>query len=44
MNKGKLAKLKKMAPDVEKSAGSAKTAADAERLRALAEVLKRMSA
>jgi len=40
MNKGKLAKLKSMADSVEKSAASATNAADAARLRALAEILK----
>ena len=39
MNKGKVAKVKKLAPAVEKSAGSAKTAADANRMRALAGIL-----
>jgi hypothetical protein len=39
MNKGKVAKLKKMAPSIEKSAGAAKTATDATRMRALAEIL-----
>jgi len=39
MNKGKVAKLKKMAPSLEKSAGAAKTATDATRMRALAEIL-----
>jgi hypothetical protein len=38
-NKGKLGKLKKMAPSLEKSAASAKTPADATRMRALAEIL-----
>ena len=39
MNKGKVAKLKKLAPSVEKSAATAKTATDAARMRALAEIL-----
>jgi len=44
MNKGKMEKLKKMAPSLEKSATNAKTPADAARLRALAEILKHPSA
>ena len=44
MNKGKVAKLKKMAPPVEKSAASAKTPADASRMRALAGILGNPSA
>jgi len=44
MNKGKLAKLNKMAPSVEKSAVTAKTPADSARLHALAEILKHPSA
>jgi len=40
MNKGKVAKLKKMAPSLEKSATEAKTPADATRLHGLAEILK----
>jgi hypothetical protein len=44
MNKGKVAKLQKMAPSLEKSAATAKTAADASRMHALAEVLKHPSA
>ena len=44
MNKSKVGKLKKMAPSVEKSAATVKTAADANRLRALAGVLKNPSA
>src|SRR5437763_4330197 len=40
MNKGKVAKLKQMAPDVEKSAASAQSPADASRLRALAAILE----
>ena len=39
MNKGKVAKLKRMAPSLEKSAGTAKTTADATRIRALAGIL-----
>ena len=39
MNKGKVSKLKKMAPSIEKSAGAAKTATDATRMRALAAIL-----
>jgi hypothetical protein len=44
MNKGKVAKLKKMAPPVEKSAATAKTPADSARLHALADILKHPSA
>ena len=44
MNKGKTSKLKKMAPSVEKSAVTAKSPADAARMRALAEILKNPSA
>jgi hypothetical protein len=44
MNRGKLAKLKRMAPSVEKDAAAAKNPADSARLRALADVLKRLSA
>ncbi len=40
MNKGKVGKLKKMAPGLEKSAGAANSPVDAARLRALAEILK----
>lgn len=40
MNAKDLAKLKKMAPSLEASAATAKTPADAKRLRALAEILK----
>jgi hypothetical protein len=40
MNKGKVEKLKRMAPALEKDAATAKTPADAARMRALAEVLK----
>jgi hypothetical protein len=44
MNKGKVAKLKGMAPSLEKSATTAKNPADSTRLRALAEILKHPSA
>jgi hypothetical protein len=44
MNKGKVAKLSKMAPSLEKSAATAKSSADSARLRALAEILKHPSA
>ena len=44
MNKGKVAKLQKMAPSVEKSAASAKSPTDASRLHALAAILKNPSA
>jgi hypothetical protein len=44
MNPGKLAKLNKMAPSLEKSATTAKSAADASRLHALADILKHPSA
>jgi hypothetical protein len=44
MNKGKVAKLKAMAPGLETSAGTAKTPADAKRLQALADILKNPSA
>jgi hypothetical protein len=44
MNKGKLAKLKRMAPALEKDADSATTPADSARLHALAEILKHPSA
>ncbi len=44
MNKGKVAKLKGMAPSLEKDATTAKTPADATRLRALAEILKHPAA
>jgi hypothetical protein len=44
MNKGKVARLQKMAPSVEKDAASAKTPADASRLHGLAEILKHPSA
>ena len=44
MNQGKVKKLKSMAPSVEKSAATAKTPADASRLKALADILKNPSA
>jgi hypothetical protein len=44
MNKGKVSKLKKMAPSLEKSAATAKTSVDATRLRALAQILEHPSA
>ena len=44
MNKGKVAKLKTMAPSLEQSATTAKSHADATRLHALAEILKHPSA
>jgi hypothetical protein len=44
MNKGKVGKLKKMAPTVEKSAVTAKSELDGKRIRALAEILKNPSA
>ena len=44
MNKGKVAKLSKMAPSLEKSAATAKSSTDSARLRALAEILKHPSA
>jgi hypothetical protein len=40
MSRGKLAKLKHMAPSLEKSADTAKSPADSARLHALAEILK----
>ena len=43
-NKSKMAKLKTMAPSVEESAGAAKSPADAERLHALADILKHAAA
>ena len=43
MNKGKVAKLNKMAPSVEKDAASAKDPADSVRLHGLADVLKRVT-
>ena len=42
-NKGKMAKLKTMAPSLEENAGAAKSPADAARLHALAEILKHPS-
>jgi len=44
MSKSKLAKLKRLAPPLEKSAATAKTPADSARLRALADILKHPSA
>ncbi len=44
MNKKNVAKLKKMAPLVEKSAATSKSPADANRMHGLADVLKRLSA
>jgi hypothetical protein len=44
MNKGKVAKLNRMAPSLEKSATTAKSPADAARMRALAVILKNPSA
>jgi hypothetical protein len=44
MNKGKVAKLQKMAPSLEKSATTAKLPADAARMHALADILKQPSA
>jgi hypothetical protein len=44
MNKNKVAKLQNMAPSLEQSAATAKSPADAARLRALAEILKHPSA
>jgi hypothetical protein len=44
MNKSKLKKLKDMAPSLDESATTAKNPADATRLHALADVLKRLSA
>jgi hypothetical protein len=44
LNKGKVAKLQNMAPSLEQTAATAKTPADAARLRALAEILKHPSA
>jgi hypothetical protein len=43
MSKGKVAKLKGMAPSLEKSAGTAKSPADSTRMHALAEVLTHLS-
>jgi hypothetical protein len=44
LNKGKVSKLKKLAPAVESSAANAKTPADAARMRALASILEHPSA
>ncbi|HEY6271866.1 MAG TPA: hypothetical protein VIX19_07725 [Terriglobales bacterium] len=44
MSKGTLARLKHMAPSLEKDAGTAKSPADSTRLRALAEILEHPSA
>ncbi len=44
MNKGKVAKLSRMAPSLEKSAATAKTPADGARMHALADILKHPSA
>ena len=44
MSKSKVAKLKSMAPSLEKTAATAKTSADSARLHALAEILKHPSA
>jgi hypothetical protein len=44
LNKGKVAKLKQMAPALDQSATAAKDPADATRLRALADILKHPSA
>jgi hypothetical protein len=44
MNKGKVEKLKRMAPSLEKDAATAKTPADATRMHALAEILKNQAA
>jgi hypothetical protein len=43
MRRGELAKLNSLAPSLEKSAASTKSAADSTRLQALAEILKRPS-
>jgi hypothetical protein len=43
MSQSKLAKLKRMAPSLEKSAVAAKSPADSARLHALAEILKHPS-
>ena len=40
LNRSELAKLKSLAPSVEKSAATAKSAADSTRMQALAEILK----
>jgi hypothetical protein len=44
MSRGKLAKLKRMAPSLEQSAATAKSATDSIRLHALAEILRHPSA
>ncbi|MBZ5526027.1 MAG: hypothetical protein LAP21_27715 [Acidobacteriia bacterium] len=44
MSKDALAELKRMAPSLAKDAGTAKSQADSTRLRALAEILERLSA
>jgi hypothetical protein len=44
MSKGKLAKLKRMAPSLEKSAAIAKSPVDSTRLHALADVLEHLLA
>jgi hypothetical protein len=44
MSKGKVAKLKTLAPSLEKNADTAKTPADATRLHALADILKHPAA
>ena len=44
MNRGKVAKLKRMAPSLEESAAAAKSPIDASRLHALADVLKKLPA
>jgi hypothetical protein len=44
LSKGKVKNLQKMAPSVEKSADTAKTPADAARMRALAKILERPAA
>ncbi len=44
MNRGKVAKLQKMAPSLEASASTAKTPADSRRLHALADILKHPAA
>ncbi len=44
MNKKELKKLKKLAPSLEKSAGTAKSPADSARMQALAEILKQPTA
>jgi len=44
MNKGKVAKLKNLAPSLEKTADGSKNAIDAKRMHALADVLKHLAA